>query len=132
MAVDRTRAEGGGWITFAGIMLIVAGAIDFFNGIWALGASDTSFDTIFWDGNLDAWGVFYLILGLVLIFAGFGIFQRATWAVAVGIIVSAVAAILNMFWVFAYPIASLVLIILNVLILYALIVYGTGDRETAR
>jgi hypothetical protein len=131
MAAVRPTREGTGWITFAGIMLIVAGAIDFFNGIWALGASDTAFDTVFWDGNLDAWGWFYLILGIVLVVAGFGVFQRSPWAVTVGIIVASVAAILNMFWVFAYPIASLVLIILNVLVIYALVVYGTDREEMA-
>ena len=77
----------------AGVMLILAGAIDFFDGIRAIGANTTSFDTIFWDNNLEAWGWFYLIVGIVLIATGYFVFQRASWAVTVGIIAATVSAV---------------------------------------
>jgi hypothetical protein len=119
--------KASGWLGFAGIMLILAGAMDVVDGIWAIGAQDTAFDTIIWDGNLDAWGWFYLILGIALIAVGFGVFQRAQWAVWGGIAAASVGAVMHMFWVFTYPIASLVLVTLNVLVIYALSVYGADD-----
>lgn len=119
------RRRGGGWIAFAGIMLILAGLLDIVNGLWALGAQDTRIDAVFFDDDLDAWGWFYLILGIVLVATGFGVFQRAPWAVSVGIAFAVVAAVLHMLWVFRYPIASLILVTLNVLVIYGLAVYGT-------
>ena len=122
---------GGGWIAFAGIMLILAGLIDFFNAIWAFDASDTAVDAFIWDGNLDAWGVIYLLVGIGLIVTGFFIFQRAPWAITVGIIAATVGAVIHMFWIFSYPIASFVLVLLNVLVIYGLVVYGTDEGERA-
>jgi hypothetical protein len=40
---------GRGWIAFAGIMTMLAGAIDFFNGIWAFDAGNAA------EAQLDAW-----------------------------------------------------------------------------
>jgi hypothetical protein len=134
MATPSRTRPGQGWIVFAGIMLIVAGAIDFFNGIWALDAGNQAeavFDAWLWDSNLDAWGVIYIILGLVLIAVGVGIFQRAPWAIATGVIVAIVGAVIHAFWIFTYPIASLVLVLLNVLVIYGLVVYGADEGERA-
>jgi hypothetical protein len=116
--------KGQGWITFAGLMLILAGALDVLNGLWALGTSDTQIDALFYDNNLDAWGWFYLIVGIVIVLAGFAVFARAGWAVTVGIAVGLIGATLNMLWIFQYPIASIVLVSLNVLVVYGLVVYG--------
>jgi hypothetical protein len=133
---SRTAASsmpGGGWVAFAGIMLILAGAIDFFNGIWAVGASnatDDAFDAWAWD-NLTAWGVIYILLGIALIVTGFFIFQRAPWAVMVGIVAGTVGAIIHSFWLFSFPIASLILVIINILVVYGLVVYGTAEDEPA-
>ena len=123
------KLPGGGWIAFAGIMLILAGLIDFFNAIWAFDASDTAVDAFIWDGNLNAWGVIYLLLGIGLIVTGFFIFQRAPWAITVGIIAATVGAVIHMFWIFSYPIASFVLVLLNVLVIYGLVVYGVEEGE---
>lgn len=41
-------------------------------------------------------------------------------------------ATLNMLWIFDYPVTSLVLVGLNVLVVYGLTVYGLGDEPAAR
>jgi hypothetical protein len=127
---EMPALEGGGWIAFAGVMLILAGAIDFFDGIWALRAGnvfEASYTAPVWN-NLDAWGVIYILLGIGLIVTGFFIFQREPWAVTVGIVVSTVGAILHAFWLFSQPFASMVLIGINLLVLYGLVVYGSNER----
>jgi hypothetical protein len=116
------------WITFAGLMMILAGTLDIFDGIRALGAQDTTFDAIFYDNNIEAWGWFYLILGIVLVLAGFAVFARARWAVIVGIAVALIGATLNFFWIFVYPLASALIVTLNVLVVYALTMYGLQER----
>ena len=78
METARSRS-GYGWIVFAGILLVLAGALDIVNGIRAIGAQDTAFDAIFWDNNIEAWGWFYLILGIVLVVTGISVFNRARW-----------------------------------------------------
>ena len=115
---------GKGWVTFAGIMLVMVGTMNILDGVWAIRTKDTVVDAIFFNDNLDAWGWLYLILGIVIFAAGVGVFRRSAWAIAVGVAVAAVGAVLNMFWIFQYPVETLVLVGLNVLVLYALILYG--------
>jgi hypothetical protein len=127
MAVAR-KDEGYGWISFSAIMLILVGLLDIVNGIRGIGAQDTTFDVIFWDNNIEAWGWFYLIVGVILFVAGWAIFSRARWAVMVGIAAGVIAAVLNMFWVFVYPIASLIIIMVALLVVYGLVNYGLNGR----
>ena len=130
MAEPARARAGGGWIAFAGVMMILAGLLDVVNGLWAIDRQDTAVDALFFKDNLEGWGWFYIIVGIVLILAGFAVFQRAPWAVTVGVIVAIVGAVTNMFWIFQYPIASIVLVIINVMVIYALVVYGDRDAYT--
>ena len=126
-AVNERR--GRGWLVFSGILLILVGLFDVVNGIRAIGAQDTAFDAIFWDNNIEAWGWFYLVLGAILLVAGIAIFGRARWAVLVGIAAAVAGAVLNMFWVFVYPIHSLITILVCLLVAYGLSVYGLDSND---
>jgi hypothetical protein len=128
----RQERKADHWITFAGLMMILAGALDLFDGLWAFSARDTSFDALFYDNNIEAWGWFYLILGIVLILAGFAVFARARWAVLVGITVSLIAVVINFFWIFVHPLATAVIVTINILVAYALTMYGLDEESTAR
>jgi hypothetical protein len=123
-----TTRSSARWIMFAALMLMAAGTIDVFNGLWAIGADETRFDTVIYDDNIDAWGWFYILIGVVQMAAGWAVLQRATWARVAGIAFGFAGATLNIFWVFLIPVASLVLITLNILVIYALVVYG-GDEQ---
>jgi hypothetical protein len=128
--MEVSERRGYGWLVFSGIMLILVGLFDVVNGIRAIGAQDTAFDAIFWDNNVEAWGWFYLIVGVVLLAAGIAIFSRARWAMLVGIAAAVAGAVLNMLWIFVYPIHSLITILVCVLIAYGLSIYGLEQDET--
>lgn len=126
--------KGGGWIAFAGILLMLSGINQFLNGLWALNASDrvtSAFqDTLlFSDTNLDTWGWIYVVVGAIVALAGLCVFWRIQWARWVGIIVASIGAITAFFWLFNpnFWVPALVSIILNVLVLHALTAYG--DKE---
>jgi hypothetical protein len=120
------RGRGTGWIVFAGILMILAGGNMAINGLWALHANDAiqkSFgDTLlFSSSNLDTWGWIYLIVGAVVVVAGFTVFFRASFGVVVGIIVAVVQALFAVFWLFSpYWQAALVIFALDMLVIYAL------------
>ena len=122
------RERGSGWLAFAGVMLIINGALNVVNGLWAIDRGGTVPDALY-NHNLKTWGWIYLIGGIVVILAGFGVFARAQWARWVGVLVASVSVIGNMLWVFAFPLQALILVFMGVLVLYALLVYG--DREPA-
>jgi hypothetical protein len=130
MATTTTaRGRGRGWRLFAAILLIIAGVMDILNGLWALDSQDTPVDAVFWDNNLEAWGWFYLIVGIIILATGIAILRRAYWATNVGIAIGCLGAIVNIFWIFSYPLASVVLITLNLLVVYGLTTYTMDDLE---
>lgn len=43
-----------------------------------------------------------------------------------------VAAMLNFLWIFVYPLATAVIVTLNVLVAYALTMYGLEEERPAR
>ena len=134
MAQVDTYRQGEGWLVFASIMLLVVG---FFNIIWGLAAivndpyvvtaSDNQITVI---GDINAWGWVILILGVLEIAAGFGVLALQQWARWFGIIVAALAAIGHAGSLRAFPIWSLIVIGICILVIYGLAAYG--GRETAR
>jgi hypothetical protein len=127
MATAPRERTGSGWITYAGVMLIVAGFLDVINGLWALDRSDTRSNLLLYADKLGGWGWFYLILGIILILAGIGVFYASQWARWTGIILASISIVANALWVFIFPIESLILIFLATLVVYALVVYGEPE-----
>jgi hypothetical protein len=125
--------RGTGWIVFAGVVMVIAGAHMFINGLWALNASDEVVvrfnDTLlFADTNLDTWGWIYTIVGAVVLLAGLFVFARSPWARWVGIVAATVQAVIAFFWIFTpYWPGALVIIVIDMLVLHALVNYGDRD-----
>jgi hypothetical protein len=120
---------GHGWIVFAGIMMIISGAMNVLDGLWALDHDKTPVDSLLYSSSLTGWGWFYLIVGIVLIGVGIGILRGASWALWAGVFAAAIGVLLQMLWVFAYPITSLVLMGVDILVIYALLVHGDTMEE---
>lgn len=123
---EPRRGRGTGWIVFAGILMFIAGANMFINGVWALRAGsevEAAFgDTLlFSSDNLDTWGWIYVIVGAVVFVAAIMVFFRMGFGIWVGIIGALTQAIFAFFWIFSpYWPAALVIISLDLLVLYAL------------
>ena len=75
-------------------------------------------------GGLNGWGWAILILGIIEVLAAFAIFGGFAWAAIVGIIVAVCNAIAQLLWIGVYPWWSILAILIDVLVIYALTVYG--------
>jgi hypothetical protein len=127
--VYEEETSGTGWIAFAGTMLVLVGFFNIIDGIAAIANSDYLANQLLF-ANLDAWGWFFLIWGAVQVCAGFAVFSGAGWGALVGVVSAFGNAIAQLSWARVYPVWALAAIVLDVLIIYALMVYG-GRRDTA-
>lgn len=127
MATQMSRRDGTGWRTFAGVMLILVGFLDIVDGLWALDRADTRSNDLLYADKLGGWGWFYLILGIILVLIGIGVFYRSQVARWLGIFAASVAIVSNMLWVFYRPFTSLILILLASLVVYGLVAYGEPE-----
>jgi hypothetical protein len=121
---DTTRTAGGptGWAVFAGMILVILGFLNFF---WGL-AGILDDENLIVGGNgaiivdLTAWGWATLIIGAIQVLVAFGLFTAQSWARWAGVFFAALAAIGQIGIVTAFPIWSLIVIVLAVLVIYNL------------
>jgi hypothetical protein len=119
-----------GWVYFAGILMVVRAVFQGFMGIVALMNSNfylvTSKSlTVF---NFTAWGWIHILLGVVLLTAGFSLFHGGMWGRVVGIVATALMLAANLAFIPAYPLWCIVAAVMDVVILYALLVHGNEAR----
>src|SRR5215218_7704024 len=129
-AYDRYDEDRGhGWVLFAGIMLALVGILNIVYGIAAIG------DSTFFTANakyvltdLNTWGWVVLGVGTIQFVAAFGIWAGSEWGRWVGIISASCNAIVQMFFIPAFPLLSVTLFAVDVLVIYGLVAYG-GHRS---
>ena len=113
-----------GWIGFAGIVMLIMGGIDFFQGLIALFEDEYYLVTRsgFLVVDLTAWGWIMLIWGVLLVLAGLGLISGQSWARWFSIVVVSlnVFAQLGFLGNSNYPLWALTALALNVVVLYAL------------
>jgi hypothetical protein len=115
-----------GWIGFAGWLMIVIGVLDFFEGLIAVIRGEyyvlTANQIIVFDTT--TWGWLTLLWGIVLVFIGWGLLSRSSWARWVSIVALSVNIIgqLSFFGSATYPLWALTVLTLSIVVLYALIV----------
>ena len=121
-----TDTRGEGWVAFAGIMVMIAGVLNVIYGIAAIDGSafftDEGRYVIFTD--LNTWGWFILIVGVVQLFAAFSIWSGGEFGRVIGIASAAFSALVILFTVNAYPFAAFMLFIIDLLVIYGLAAYG--------
>lgn len=119
-----------GWTAFAGIMMILAGGWWIISGLIAIFNSDFFVvgEEYIFQFDATTWGWVHLILGIVILLSGFGVFSGAVWARTVGVIIAVLSAIVAFAWLPWYPVTAVVFIIVAGTIIWALTIHG---RELA-
>jgi len=124
-ASEQVSDRGTGGALFASILMIIGGVMGAFQGI--AGITKGTFFVVpadYWiTVNTTAWGWTHLVVGLVLVAAGFGVMTGATWARWLGIAIVAVSAVVNFLFIPIQPFTSLALIAINVWIIHSLAVH---------
>lgn len=120
--------KGYGWVVFASVMMVVAGIGNFVWGIAAV-ARESFFENKLLFANLTFWGIVFMILGVILTVAGFAVLNKVTWAAMFAIIWCTLSIIFYLFVIWAYPVFSVVVIAVDVLVIYGLSVYALPKPE---
>lgn len=116
-----------GWIVFAGVMMLMMGAFHVIQGLVAL-FQDTYYlvgqEGLVVQVDYTTWGWVHTILGAVVILAGIALLAGQMWARVVAIILAFGSALVNIAFLGAYPLWSLTMIAIDVLVIYAVTMHG--------
>lgn len=119
---NRTSAAWASWVVFAAVMLLLIGVFNVIDGLVALFNDDvyavTEQGLVVWD--FTAWGVIHLILGALMFLAGLGLFARSELARWFAIAVAGLNAIAQIGFISAFPLWTVLIIALDVLVIFAL------------
>lgn len=120
-----------GWVYFAGILLALVGFFEAIAGFAALLQDEyivvkpvltITFST-------TAWGWTHLLIGIILVLAGFAILAGKMWGRVVGIILAFISAVVNFMFIPTYPVWSIIVVVIDICIIYALVAHGAEAAE---
>jgi hypothetical protein len=128
-SAGRARDASGwavGFILFAGIMMVLSGAFQAFAGLVALFENEFYVTTRNYIFQFDAttWGWIHLLVGLVVVLAGFAVMAGRTWGRVVGITLAVLSALANFAFIPYYPFWALTVIALDIFVIWALAAHG--------
>ena len=135
MSRQPLTSESDGWIRFASLALIIVGGLSIIDGLISLIHEEyfviRNENDLLVVGDYSAWGTAHLVLGILLLVSGFAVGAGKTW----GRVIATVIAILNIFTQFAFipaaPVASFLVIALDVAIIYALTIHVQSGQALA-
>ncbi|MBE9375441.1 hypothetical protein IQ251_13390 [Saccharopolyspora sp. HNM0983] len=121
-----------GWLTFGGSLILLIGVFNIISGLTAFFRVDYFVAA---PGELlvldyASWGWIFLGLGVLQVAVGMGALFGQTWARATGVVLAGLAAIGHLAFLGAFPLWSLVVIAMCVVVMYALIAPSRGSVGT--
>ena len=124
-----TRTSG--WLTFSGSLLIVVGFFHLVAGLVALFKPSVFLATqnqlvVF---NYNQWGWTHIIFSIVLFATAAALFSGRLWARIVTIGLATLSAIANFGFITAYPLWSIMIIALDILVIYGVAMHGSEVNE---
>ncbi len=127
----QPSAAAAGWIMFAGVIMIVVGVFQAFAGLVAILDDEFFVITQEWVVKFDAttWGWIHLIIGLVVLASGFGVFSGNILARTVGVFAAMGSMVAAFFWLPWYPIWGVIIIAIDLAVIWALTVHGRDLAE---
>jgi hypothetical protein len=123
-----------GFTFFAGAMMIMVGMFQAIEGLAAVLQDDFYVVTADYAFEMDVttWGWIHLIGGSIVCLAGAFLLTGNVVARIIGITVALFSAISNFFFIPYYPLWTILIIALNIVIIWALLNYRGEDRYDVR
>ena len=121
-----------GWIGFASLMLMLGGFFHVIAGFVALFKDDVYISTAnhgVWVFNYTQWGWIHLLGGILAIWAAGSLMQGHAYGRTFAIVVALVSAVANMAFVPVYPVWSLLIITVDILVIWAVVVHGSELKD---
>ena len=125
---DDSHSQG--LVTFAGVMIMIAAVLNLLYGIAAIDkASFFVNDAKYVFADLQTFGWFVVVLGVVQVFAALAIWRGTPWGRWFGVACASVNVVLQMLWIPAAPVLALTILAMDIVVIYGLLAYGGRRRR---
>jgi hypothetical protein len=129
---DAMYEERSGWVTFAAVILLIAGTLNIIYGIAAIG--DSRFfvgDARYIVSDLNTWGWIALGVGLLQVLGAGSLWRGGLFGRIMALGAASISAIAALLSIPAYPFWSLAIFALDIMIIYQIAAHGREGRGAA-
>jgi hypothetical protein len=123
-----------GWTFFASTLMVISGMLQATYGLIAV----INDEWVVWGNRADlyldltTWGWVHMVIGGLVIAAGIGVLSGNVLARTVGVVMAAGSFIVNFLFLPAYPLWSITVMTLAVLVIWALTAHGHEMKALSR
>ena len=120
-----------GMLGFASIMLLLLGGFHVLGGFIALLENrvyDVDASELLLFRSYGGWGIAHMALGTAAFLTGIALFYRRPWSRIATVVVASLSAVTNLAFLSAAPVWYGILILLDVLVIYAVTVHFDDER----
>src|SRR6476646_3291003 len=115
------QAWASGTSVVAAILLLVVGLVSLLQGISAVAEDEVFVVGIeyVYKFDLTTWGWIHIVIGVLVIVAGLGLFTGAAWARIAAVVVASLSIVANFLWIPYYPLWAILIIALDIVVIWA-------------
>lgn len=126
MPSNNNVANLSGWVSLAGVLMILRGIAQAFLGITALVNSQYLLVTqnnglVVSAAHTTPWGLVHLGVGVLVLAAGFSLLHGSNWARLFAIVFTSASFLVNLAFLAVFPLWAVVALVIDGFILYGLI-----------
>ena len=82
--------------------------------------------------NTTIWGAIHVVAAILLGAVAVGVMRGTTWARVAAIVLAALSIVLNFLWLPYYPVWSIIVIALDIIVIWAIATWDTSRSHTPR
>jgi len=106
----------------AAVILIIGGICHAMQGFVGIATNEFYVATQRWIFQFDVttWGWIHVLVGVIAVVAGVGLFSGAVWARTIAVLIAAVSILVNFAWLPYYPVWAILIIAFDMFVIWAL------------
>ncbi|MFG3159868.1 hypothetical protein ACGFY8_08290 [Streptomyces sp. NPDC048232] len=121
-SADRPGGWAAGGVVFAGVLLVLNGALAVLQGIAAIAEDDVyaRIGTYVYEMSLTGWGIVHVVLGALVLVTGYGLLKDMAWARVAGIVIASLSLVAQFLFLPYAPVWSVIMMAIDVFVIWAL------------
>lgn len=131
--MEEEKTAWTGWVFFAATVMVIQGIFHTISGLVALFQNEVFLagPNNVWIFDLTTWGWAYLLTGVLLLFAGASLFRGGSFGRIIAVLAAIWSMIVNFAFIPIYPLWSILIIALDLVVIYAVIAHGSRSEMEA-